>query len=304
MIDGPAQTASEGDDQADVPAARKRRMSWLTEIVVLVVVAFVIALTMKTYLAQPFKIPSGSMEDTLLVNDKVLVNKLVGHLSQIHRGDVVVFNGEGSWNAPAPSSRDPLVRIYRNVVGMFGHGSGQTDYIKRVIGLPGDHVRCCDAQGRLTVNGVPLQESGYLYPGSAPSAIRFSILVPPGRLWVMGDHREDSSDSRAHDCLVRGAECQPWDRDGTIPESSVIGRALVVVWPLSRMKVLRVPATFDQAGISGHAALAAAAAADPLTAGTRRAVPADPELPLGAGAAAALPLTLLERRIRLRRRRH
>jgi signal peptidase I len=278
VIDGPAQTASEGDEQADVHAVRRRRRSWLTEIVVLVVVALVIALTVKTYLVQPFKIPSGSMEDTLLVNDKVLVNKLVGHLSQIHRGDVVVFNGAGSWDAPAPASRDPLVRIYRNVVGLFGHNSGQTDYIKRVIGLPGDHVRCCDAQGLLTVNGVPLHEGDYLYPGSSPSTTRFSILVPPGRLWVMGDHREDSSDSRAHDCLDRGVECQPWDRDGTIPESSVIGRAFMVAWPLSRMKVLRAPATFGQSGISFHADVAAAAAA-------------------------ALPLTLLERRIRLRRRR-
>jgi signal peptidase I len=253
VINGPDQDAGEDDEQADVPAVPKRRTSWLTEAVVLVVVALVIALTAKTYLVQPFWIPSQSMEDTLLVNDKVLVNKLVGHVSQIHRGDIVVFNGAGSWDAPAPASRDPLVRFYRSFLGLFGDESGQTDYIKRVIGLPGDHVRCCDAQGLLTVNGVPLHEGAYLFPGSAPSAVRFSIVVPPGRLWVMGDNRADSADSRFHDCRVAGADCQPWDRDGTVPESSVIGRAILVIWPLSRIKVLWVPSTFGQAFTAGEA---------------------------------------------------
>jgi len=264
-------------------------MSWLTELVVLVAIALAIALTIKTYIVQPFKIPSASMEDTLLVNDKVLVNKLVGHVSQIHRGDIVVFDGAGNWDPPAAASGGPLTRIYRNLRGLFGDDSGQTDYIKRVIGLPGDHVRCCDAAGLITVNGAPLHESGYLYPGSPPSGIRFTVVVPPGRLWVMGDNRSDSSDSRLHDCAVTGAECRSWDRDGTVPESSVIGRAFMVVWPPSRMRVLWVPADFNGIGASSAAP---------------RALPAGPALPLTAGALAAVPLTLLERRIRLRRTRH
>src|ERR1700689_2361361 len=252
-----------GDDAAGgaAPGAVRpgRRRSWLTEFVLLVVVALVVALTVKTYVVQPFKIPSQSMQDTLLVNDRVLVNKLVGHVSQIHRGDIVVFNGAGSWKPPVETDSDPLARIYRDFLGLFGDASGQTDYIKRVIGVPGDHVRCCNAQGLLTVNGVPLHEGGYLYPGSPPSAIHFSIVVPPGRLWVMGDNRSDSADSRYHDCQLSAAACEPWDRDGTIPESAVIGRAFVVIWPPSRFRMLWVPATFGQAALSAGRSGAAAA---------------------------------------------
>jgi signal peptidase I len=273
-------------------------MSWLTEFVVLVAVALVIALVVKTYVVQPFLIPTGSMEDTLLVNDKVLVNKLVGHISQIHRGDIVVFDGAGNWDPPVAATSDPLDRIYRNFLSLFGDDSGQTDYIKRVIGLPGDHVVCCTAQGLVTVNGVPLHESSYLYPGSQPSTIKFSIVVPPGRIWVMGDNRGDSSDSRLHDCGVIGAACVPWDRDGTIPESSVIGRAFLVIWPFSRIRTLSVPSAFSQAGLSsGHSGAVSSSGAAQL-----RAAPANPALPLAAGAIVAVLVALLERRIRVRGR--
>ena len=274
VLDEPAQAADDGNDagRRDAPPAAKKRVSWLTEIVVLVAVALVIALTVKTYLVQPFKIPSASMEQTLLVNDKVLVNKLVGRVSQIHRGDVVVFNGAGNWDPPTHLSSNPVARVYRNVLGLFGDDLGQVDYIKRVIGLPGDRVRCCNAAGLMTVNGIALHEQAYIYPGSAPSSIRFSIVVPPGRLWVMGDNRSDSSDSRLHDCAIVGSGCDAWDRDGTVPESSVIGRAFMVAWPLSKLKMLWVPATFSP-------------------------VPAA-AVPLGAGVLVALPLTLAGRRLR------
>jgi signal peptidase I len=257
---GPADTGPAGADSAEAtgsatvqeePAARRRsRRSRLTEWTVLVLAALVIALTVKTYVVQSFWIPSASMENTLLINDRVVVNKLVGHLTSIRRGDIVVFNGTGSWDPPSATSNDPLARIYRNVRALVGGGSGPTPYIKRVIGLPGDHVQCCNAQGLITVNSVPLHESSYLYPGSAPSTVKFSIVVPPGRLWVMGDNRGDSADSRYHDCQVPGAACEPWDRDGTIPEGKVIGRAFLEVWPVSRIKVLPVPATFGQPGLS------------------------------------------------------
>ena len=311
--DPEAAVADDGAEDTEAPPARVRRRSWLTEFVVLVAVALAVALTVKTYVVQPFKIPSQSMENTLLVNDRVLVNKLVGHVSQIHRGDIVVFDGAGSWDPPVPAQHDPLVRFYRDFLGLFGDASGQTDYIKRVIGLPGDHVRCCNAQGLMTVNGVPLHEVSYLFPGAQPSTTQFSIVVPPGRLWVMGDNRDDSADSRYHDCKVDNAACEPWDRDGTIPESAVIGRAFVVIWPPSRFRMLWVPATFGQAGLSagrsaaaagtGRAGSGAQAAAPALATGQLRAIPADPVVPLAAGGIVAVPVALLERRIRLRRRR-
>lgn len=261
-----------GAEPADALPRSRRRMSWFSETIIFVVIALVISLTVKTYIVEPFKIPSQSMENTLLVNDKVLVNKLVGHISQIHRGDIVVFDGNGVWYAPTPVSGNPLDRVYRNFLSLFGDHSGEVDYIKRVIGLPGDHVVCCNAQGLLTVNGTPLHESGYLYPGSQPSMIRFSVVVPRGDLWVMGDNRGDSSDSRYHRCGIPGALCASYDRSGAVPESSVIGRAFMIVWPPSQFRVVWVPATFSQSGL------------------------------LVAGGIAAAPLTLLERRIRLRRR--
>jgi signal peptidase I len=284
---------------------RSRRRSWLTELVVLAISALVLAMVVKTYLVQPFRIPSQSMENTLLVGDKVLVNKLVGRLSQIHRGDIVVFDGAGSWDPPVPATDDPLVRIYRNLLSLFGDNGGQTDYIKRVIGLPGDHVQCCNDQGLVTVNGVPLHESSYLYPGSAPSTIKFSIVVPPGRLWVMGDNRGDSQDSRLYHCGTPGALCNPWDRNGTIPESMVIGRAFAVIWPVSQLRVLWVPSTFSQPGLTASAAAARRAsrqAAQVLAGSGMRVVPGSPVLPLTAGMMGAVPLAVLERKIRLRTR--
>src|SRR5262249_17863734 len=123
--------------------------------------------------------------------------------------------------------------------------------IKRVIGVPGDHVSCCDAQGRIKVNGVPLSEKSYVFPGEKPSQEPFNVVVPRGRLWVMGDHREESADSRLHDCGYSDPEvaCVPSDRNGTIRENKVIGRAFMIVWPPSRFRVLPIPSTFDQSAL-------------------------------------------------------
>src|SRR3974390_1335621 len=138
------------------------------------------------------------MEHTPPARDRVLVNKLVYHFRGIARGDIVVFSGQDSWGPDAPPpSTDPVGRIWDGLLADIGLSSSQTYYVKRVIGLPGDRVACC-TDGKVTVNGVPLSESSYLFPGASPSEERFSVVVPPGRLWVMGDNRALSDDSREH----------------------------------------------------------------------------------------------------------
>ena len=297
--------------------AERPQRSLYRELPILVLFALVIAMGIKTFVVQAFVIPSGSMQNTLAVHDKILVNKLVYDFRAIKPGDIVVFNGDGTWNAPpAPAaSQNLLARIFDDTVrravdsvgGLFGTPVGQTDYVKRVIGVPGDHVVCCNAQGLITVNGAPLLEQSYLYPGdrpgSAPDGIpgHFNVRVPAGYLWVLGDHRGVSDDSRGH-------RADPGD--GMIPESKVIGRAFVIVWPLSQWRILPIPATFDQAGVAatGSARPQLPSTAASLTSGQLTAAvrPSAAYLPVAAGLAGAVPLTWLKRRarrrVRLRRR--
>ncbi|MGN6791241.1 MAG: signal peptidase I [Streptosporangiaceae bacterium] len=303
---------SGAEDDAEVEAEEpKSRWSFLTEMVVLFAVALTIALLIKTFVVQPFYIPSGSMENTLKIGDKVLVNKIVYRVRPISRGDVVVFNGAGSWMAPTAGpkpSHNPIVRLYdvtlgklfTAIKGLFGTAPGQTDYIKRVIGIPGDHVACCNSQGNITVNGVPLHEGSYLIPGAKPSQGRFNIVVPPGRLWVMGDNRPESADSRLHDCLYTftPAKCVAYDKHGTVPEDRVIGRAFMIVWPPSRIRILPIPATFEQPRLNHSAA--SSDLVRPVVGAGISVLPSAPYLPLAGGFAAAVPLTLFERQLRLR----
>ena len=293
-------SAAAGPGASGPRAARRRprrKRSFWREFPILVVIALLLAVVIKTYAVQAFYIPSGSMENTLEVNDRVLVNKLVYDVRDIHRGDIVVFNGDGSWDpgTPAPANTNFVVKFGQGFASMFGFGHPGDILIKRVIGLPGDRVACCDAQGRVTVNGVPLAEQSYLYPGDVPSEIRFNIVVPPGRLWVMGDHRQISDDSRDHQQDPGG---------GTIPENAVVGRAFVIIWPPSRWRILPIPSTFEQPKLNASAAApgtrtapAADAAAGLLSA---RLEPSSPALPLALGFAAAVPVTWLQRRARLR----
>jgi signal peptidase I len=173
------------------------------------------------FVAQPYLIPSGSMRDTLRIGDRVLVDKLAYRFGATpRRGDIVVFDGAGS----------------------FTEEDDGTDYVKRVIGVGGDRVTCCDRRGLISVNGRPVHEP-YLYPGNTPSRVPFDILVPQGRLWVMGDHRDDSRDSRDHLGDPGG---------GTVPLDEVVGRAEWIVWPVGRWRSLTVPASRFAARGAAH----------------------------------------------------
>ena len=258
----------------------------------IVVAAIILMLLIKAFVVQVYRIPSSSMEDTLLTGDRVLVNKLVYHFRGIDRGDIVVFSGQGSWGtttgAPDPDPPgDPVLRAVDDVLTDIGVYSTQTYYIKRVIGLPGDHVACC-TNGKMTVNGVPLDETSYLFPGASPSEEPFSVIVPSGRLWVMGDNRAISDDSRGH--MFSG-----FPKDGTVPENEVAGRAFLIIWPPSQFGDLPIPATFQQA------ALHAGAVGAPVLQVAEAAVSAVAAVP-AAGAAAVLGIPLLALRRRRRRR--
>jgi signal peptidase I len=279
----------------------KRRRSFWRELPVLVVVALVLALLIKAFVVQAFFIPSASMENTLEIGDRVLINKMVYHLRPIHRGDIIVFDGSGSWDFDnPPASSNIFSKGIDELEGLVGVSHDSSIYIKRVIGLPGDHVVCCNVKGQVTVNGVPLSEGSYLYPGNTPSSQQFNITVAAGRLWVMGDHRLVSYDSRGHMGDPGG---------GTIPESAVLGRAFVIIWPPSRWGFLNIPATFEQPQLNASAATGGNAAAGGSTAALQAALdngtpvrPATSPLPLALGFAGAVPITWLRRRLRTRRR--
>ncbi|MCP9954404.1 signal peptidase I [Actinomadura madurae] len=280
----PANSADEAADGSEDEGRRKKKKqgSFWKELPVLIVVAVVLALVIKAFAVQAFYIPSGSMENTLQVGDRVLVNKIVYHTRDIARGDVIVFNGLDSWDPEVQVEEpgNPVSKVLRAIGTAFGVAPNEKDYIKRVIGIPGDHVKCCDAKGRVTVNGVPLDEKSYIFTDpvtreqNKPSNDPFDVTVKPGQLWVMGDHRELSYDSRSHRGDPGG---------GTIPIDRVIGRAFVIVWPLDRMGTLPIPGTFKQQGLEKPAAAAL------------------PATPYALGFLGALPIAYLRRRHRRRR---
>src|SRR3954451_15586714 len=217
---------------------RRKEMPLWQELPLLLVVAFCLAVLIRTFLVQAFYIPSGSMENTLAIKDRVLVNKVVYDMRDPLRGEIVVFRGTDNWAPEQPA--EPIstafgAKLGRTVGDLVGVSRpGERDFIKRVIGLPGDKIACCDDQGRITVNGEAVDEP-YIFENSpldAPPNPRqctsrqfAEVTVPPGEMFVMGDHRLVSQDAR----------CQ-----GPVPIDNIIGRAFVVVWPTSHFTSLSV----------------------------------------------------------------
>jgi signal peptidase I len=260
---------------------QKKQRSFWKELPILIVVALVLALLIKTFLVQAFSIPSGSMENTLRINDRVLVDKLTPHFgSKPSRGEVVVFHDPGNWLSDEPTqqqSSNSLIRGVQDVFSWIGlmPSANEKDLIKRVIAVGGDTVSC-KGTGPVYVNGKPLDEP-YIYPGATACGDKnFGPLkVPADSIWVMGDHRNDSLDSRYHMDEPGG---------GSVPDSDVVGRAFTIAWPISHWATLPIPSTFTQSGISTQAGAL---------------LVNEPAL---AGLIGAVPLTYLQRRIRLRRR--
>lgn len=200
----------------------------LRDLVIIVFAALVVSFLIKTFLIRSFSIPTASMQDTLLIEDRVIVSQLTPGLIDINRGDVVVFVDPGGWLPSGLATEDdPLSNLFNWVSVRLGmpDQAGANHLIKRVIGLPGDTVACCDPLGAMTVNGVPLNENYLRLPDgvSEVSGTSFSVKVPEGSLWVMGDNRYNSADSRANLAKPGG---------GFVPIDNVVGRAVVVSWPV------------------------------------------------------------------------
>ncbi|MEU3495980.1 MULTISPECIES: signal peptidase I [Kitasatospora] len=251
-----------GDSAATSRKAPKQRSFW-KELPILIGIALILALVIKTFFVQAFSIPSGSMENTLQVGDRVLVDKLTPWFgSEPERGEVVVFKDPGGWlnDEPTQRSDNSFVRGVQDVFSFIGlmPSSDEKDLIKRVIAVGGDTVEC-QGSGPVKVNGVALDEP-YIFPGNTPCGEKpfGPVNVPKGTIWVMGDHRGNSLDSRYHMDQPGG---------GTVPVGNVVGRAFVVAWPIGDWATLPVPDTFDQKGL-------AAGPLAPAMAGTALAVPA------------------------------
>jgi signal peptidase I len=248
----------------------KKPRPFIVELPFLLAIALVLAFVIKTFLVQAFVIPSGSMQQTLEINDRVLVNRFsnwMGH--EPNRGDIVVFQDPGGWLDSEPVKPKNVFSKALTAVGLLPEDNG--DLIKRVIGVGGDDVKSAGNGAPVTVNGVALQESGYLYPSNVPSMGAFEVHVPKGYLWVMGDHREVSVDSRAH--------INDGRTGGFVPVGNVVGIAVLKVWPPSHFGTLQVPSDFK----TSFQALAAPGA-----------VPV-------AAFAVAMPVTLVRRRRKLRK---
>ena len=224
------------------PSPGRRTGRFVREVLIVVVGALVVSALLRAFVGQLYEIPSGSMEHTLDIGDRVVTQKV----TDFRRGDVVVFEDPGNWlNGQVDEARGPLGQLLELIGVLPDSDTGHL--IKRVIGMPGDRVACCDADGRLSVNGQPLDEEDYLYSDEegpvAPSDLDFEVLVPAGRLFVLGDHRDFSQDSRCH--LSDESASAPTGDSAFVPVDLVVGTAWAVVFPVDHVTRLRVPSTYD-----------------------------------------------------------
>jgi signal peptidase I len=218
-------------------ARESKQLPIWQEMLVLLALALVLAVVIKAFFMQAFYIPSGSMNDTLVLDDRILVQKISYWTGEPERGDIVVFSDPGGWLGPGEiRTADNAVARALEAFGLFPTGG---HLVKRVIGVGGDRVVCCDDEGRMTVNGVPLHERSYLASGEKPSLIEFDIEVADGYLWVQGDNRSNSADSRVHLGDPGG---------GFIPVDEVVGKVFMVVWPWEHATLVERPATFESVG--------------------------------------------------------
>jgi len=213
---------------------RKKLTGWrafLRDVALILLAAIVISFLIKTFLIRSFYIPSQSMEDTLHINDRIIVNELVPNVVPLERGDIVVFRDPGGWLDVEPQEeQNPVVAFFDWVLSIIGLTAPDSNdhLIKRVIGLPGDVVACCNEFGQMTVNGVPLDEDRYVFLPEGVTKVsvdNFEVTVPEDSLWVMGDNRYNSRDSRYN---------QEGPTDGFVPFDHVVGRAILVSWPIDR----------------------------------------------------------------------
>ena len=209
----------------------RRKRSFLKEFPFLIVVALVVSLFIKTFIVQFFFIPSGSMENTLQIDDRVAVNRIPFISNNIKRGDVVVFRDPDNWLPAADIETAPFViakaKAALVAVGVLPNPAKQY-LVKRVVGVAGDRVICCTTTGKITVNGQEMVEP-YIYAGNVPSDMNFDVTVPKDKLWVMGDHRGASADSRYH---------QEDINKGFVPLNRVTGRVLAVIWPIKNLGIV------------------------------------------------------------------
>ncbi len=252
---GGAERAQDGEDVIAPEAKPDKPRSFWKELPLLVGIALVLALIIKTFLLQAFSIPSDSMQNTLQPGDRVLVDKLTPWFgSKPERGEVVVFHDPDNWLSDEPVSKANDLQKVLSFVGLMP-SADERDLIKRVIAVGGDTVEC-RGTAPLKVNGHPLTEP-YVFAGNTPCSDdnqggRFKVVVPKGKIWVMGDHRQNSADSRYH---------QQSSDHGFVPVGNVVGRAVVIAWPPGRLATLPVPATFDEPGVKTAAGAAPAVVA-------------------------------------------